>query len=134
MVPVLRWQHMMRRPPLYSHVTPGGGPERSHKLLLGTLHSQELLLVQYAGAGGAGPARGEGWEWEVPGGWHSWLLSTGGGSTPCQLWGNPQELSSISECLPHFPLQVPSGQSALKQRLALPTAGRWREERNLAVG
>ncbi|XP_077202780.1 TATA box-binding protein-associated factor RNA polymerase I subunit C [Paroedura picta] len=95
-VPMLRWQHMMCRPPLYSHITPGAGLQRSHKLLLGTHRSQELLLVQYAG---------------------------GGCSSPCQLWGPPQKLSSIRECLPHFPLQVPSRHSALKQRLAVPTAG-----------
>ncbi|KAL8204147.1 UNVERIFIED_CONTAM: hypothetical protein K2H54_068353 [Gekko kuhli] len=96
-VPLLRWQHMLRRPPLYSHILPGGGLQRSHKLLLGAHHSQELLLVQYAGGGGS--------------------------STPCQLWGSPQKLSSFSECLPHFPLQVPSTHSALKQRLTVPTAG-----------
>ncbi|XP_015266885.1 PREDICTED: TATA box-binding protein-associated factor RNA polymerase I subunit C [Gekko japonicus] len=96
MVPLLRWQHMMRRPPIYSHLLPGGGLQRTHKLLLGAYHSQELLLVQYAG---------------------------GGGGTPCQLWGNPRKLSSISECLPHFPLQVPACHSALEQRLAVPTAG-----------
>ncbi|XP_060119508.1 TATA box-binding protein-associated factor RNA polymerase I subunit C [Heteronotia binoei] len=95
MVPLLHWKHMMRRPPLYSHFMPGGGPGRSHKLLLGTHPSQELLLVQYAG----------------------------GGSTPWQLWGNPQKLFSISECLPHFPLQVPSCHNALKRRLAVPTTG-----------
>ncbi|XP_048359549.1 TATA box-binding protein-associated factor RNA polymerase I subunit C isoform X1 [Sphaerodactylus townsendi] len=95
LVPVLRWRHMMRRPPLFSHLTPGGGPQRTHKLLLGTHHSQELLLVQYAG----------------------------GSSAPCQLWGPPQKLSSLSDCLPLFPLQVPSVLSALEQRLTQPTTG-----------
>ncbi|XP_054843437.1 TATA box-binding protein-associated factor RNA polymerase I subunit C [Eublepharis macularius] len=95
LVPVLRWQHMMQRPPIFSHITPRAAPQRSHKLLLGTHRSQELLLLQYSGGGGS----------------------------PCQLWGPPQKVSSIRECLPHFPLQVPFWQSALKQRLAVPTAG-----------
>ncbi|KAJ6663015.1 hypothetical protein lerEdw1_010836 [Lerista edwardsae] len=95
LVPVLRWEHMMQRPPIYAHVAPAETPQRSHKLLLGTHHSQELLLLQYAGGAG----------------------------TPCQLWGPPQKLSPIRECLPLFPPQVPVCHSALQQRLSVPTAG-----------
>ncbi|KAH0617282.1 hypothetical protein JD844_015317 [Phrynosoma platyrhinos] len=95
LVPLLRWEHMMERPPIYTHLTPARAPQQSHKLLLGAHHSQELLLVQY----------------------------TGGLSTPCQLWGPPQKLPSIKDCLPHFPLQKPLHHSVLSQRLALPCAG-----------
>ncbi|XP_062984415.1 TATA box-binding protein-associated factor RNA polymerase I subunit C isoform X1 [Elgaria multicarinata webbii] len=98
LVPVLSWKHMLQRPPSYAHLTPdAGASQRSHKVLLGTHHTQELLLLQYAGGGSSG--------------------------TPCQLWGPPQKLSPIRECLPHFPVQVPIRQSALHQRLTVPTAG-----------
>ncbi|XP_053154745.1 TATA box-binding protein-associated factor, RNA polymerase I, subunit C-like isoform X2 [Hemicordylus capensis] len=95
LVPALRWEHMMQRPPIYAHLTPAGAPQRSHKLLLGAHHSQELLLLQYAG----------------------------GSSAPCQLWGPPQKLSPFRECLPGFPRQVPLRHSALHQRLSVPAAG-----------
>ncbi|XP_042310289.1 TATA box-binding protein-associated factor RNA polymerase I subunit C isoform X2 [Sceloporus undulatus] len=94
LVPLLRWEHMMERPPVYAQLTPARGPPQSHKLLLGTHHSQELLMLQYTGL-----------------------------STPPQLWGPPQKLPSIKDCLPHFPLQKPLQQSILSQRLALPCAG-----------
>ncbi|XP_034297780.2 TATA box-binding protein-associated factor RNA polymerase I subunit C isoform X2 [Pantherophis guttatus] len=95
LVPVLCWEHMMQRPPIYAHLTPAGPPQHSHKVLLGAYHSQEMLLLQYSG----------------------------GHSLPCQLQGAPQKLPSMKECLPHFPVQVPVRQSALSQRLSVPTAG-----------
>ncbi|XP_028604056.2 TATA box-binding protein-associated factor RNA polymerase I subunit C isoform X2 [Podarcis muralis] len=95
LVPALSWEHMMQRPPIYGLLSPAVTPQRSHKLLLGSHHDQELLLLQY----------------------------TGGADTPCQLWGPPRKVPSILESLPHFPVQVPIRQEALRQRLALPTAG-----------
>ncbi|XP_039224990.1 TATA box-binding protein-associated factor RNA polymerase I subunit C [Crotalus tigris] len=95
LVPVLRWEHMMQWPPIYAHLTPAGAPQHNHRVLLSAHHSQELLLLQYSG----------------------------GHSLPCQLQGAPQKLPSIKECLPHFPVQVPVRQSALNQRLSVPTTG-----------
>ncbi|XP_044299994.1 TATA box-binding protein-associated factor RNA polymerase I subunit C [Varanus komodoensis] len=96
LVPTLRWEHMMRRPPICAHLVPAAGPPRNrHQVLLAAHHSQELLLLQYAG----------------------------GRHTPCQLQGPPQKLASIRECLPCFPAQVPVRQHALRQRLRAPTAG-----------
>ncbi|KAL2099679.1 hypothetical protein ACEWY4_004073 [Coilia grayii] len=94
-VPMLKWEHGMKRPPMFAHALAGTSPERSHRVLLGSQNTQELMMMQYSG----------------------------GCFRPCMAQGAHQKLLCPSETLAHLPLRLPHRKQAAQDRLSLPAAG-----------
>uniref|UniRef100_A0A8C6NGX0 TATA-box binding protein associated factor, RNA polymerase I subunit C n=1 Tax=Nothobranchius furzeri TaxID=105023 RepID=A0A8C6NGX0_NOTFU len=52
--PMLKWDHMMKAPPIFCHVVPpsaasDSGKDKTTKVLLGSQRSQEIMMLQYSG-------------------------------------------------------------------------------------
>ncbi|XP_018428634.1 PREDICTED: TATA box-binding protein-associated factor RNA polymerase I subunit C [Nanorana parkeri] len=92
LVPMAKWAHMLERPPSFVNVVPG---DVTNKILLGTQHSQETVLLQYSG----------------------------GNTNPCQLHLPALKLSRNSESLHYLDPLPPLLHDTVTQRLASPMAG-----------
>ncbi|KAM3909801.1 TATA box-binding protein-associated factor RNA polymerase I subunit C-like isoform 1-T2 [Leptodactylus fuscus] len=95
LVPLAKWDHMLEGPPTYINVIPGGATDGTNKILLGTQHSQETLMVQYS---------------DRP-------------TSPFQLLLPALCLPRISESLAHLSPLLPHRHDAVLQRLRSPLAG-----------
>ncbi|XP_072256650.1 TATA box-binding protein-associated factor RNA polymerase I subunit C-like isoform X2 [Pyxicephalus adspersus] len=95
LVPLVKWTHMLQRPPAYVSVIPGGETERNNKILLGTQHSHETVMLQYSG----------------------------GNMNPCQLHLPALGLPWSSESLQYLDPLLPHHRDIVTQRLASPMAG-----------
>ncbi|XP_069043482.1 TATA box-binding protein-associated factor, RNA polymerase I, subunit C isoform X2 [Lepisosteus oculatus] len=94
-LPMIKWEHMMKYPPMFTQVLAGAPWGRSSKVLLGSQCCQELMLLQYSG----------------------------GSQAACQSLGPPQKLCSPPDCLKHLPIQIPHRQESVAERLRSPGAG-----------
>ncbi|XP_063813554.1 TATA box-binding protein-associated factor RNA polymerase I subunit C isoform X2 [Pseudophryne corroboree] len=94
-VPLVKWDHMLERPPAYVTVIPGGVTDSPNKILLGTQHSQETQMLQYSG----------------------------GSRAFCQLHLPAVSLPRISQSLGHLAPFQPHRHKSVAQRLASPLAG-----------
>uniref|UniRef100_W5M7U5 Wu:fj64h06 n=1 Tax=Lepisosteus oculatus TaxID=7918 RepID=W5M7U5_LEPOC len=98
-LPMIKWEHMMKYPPMFTQVLAGAPWGRSSKVLLGSQCCQELMLLQYSGR----PACGS--------------------QAACQSLGPPQKLCNPPDCLKHLPIQIPHRQESVAERLRSPGAG-----------
>ncbi|XP_060685673.1 TATA box-binding protein-associated factor, RNA polymerase I, subunit C [Hemiscyllium ocellatum] len=94
-VPVLKWAHMLKSPPMFAQVACGAAKKRANKIVLGTQRTQEVLLLQYSG----------------------------GSQLPCKSLGPPLKLSSIYDMMQHLPVKLPRQHEAVVERLHSPGAG-----------
>uniref|UniRef100_W5M7S7 Wu:fj64h06 n=1 Tax=Lepisosteus oculatus TaxID=7918 RepID=W5M7S7_LEPOC len=94
-LPMIKWEHMMKYPPMFTQVLAGAPWGRSSKVLLGSQCCQELMLLQYSG----------------------------GSQAACQSLGPPQKLCNPPDCLKHLPIQIPHRQESVAERLRSPGAG-----------
>uniref|UniRef100_UPI003AB07F6B uncharacterized protein taf1c n=1 Tax=Centroberyx gerrardi TaxID=166262 RepID=UPI003AB07F6B len=101
-MPMLKWDHMMKFPPMFAHILPGPassssvvGGANTTKVLLGSQSSQEITMLQYSG----------------------------GRAEACVSRGPPQALLRPTDSLKHLPVQIPHRRDVAHNRLALPAAG-----------
>ncbi|XP_029025695.1 TATA box-binding protein-associated factor RNA polymerase I subunit C [Betta splendens] len=94
-MPMLKWDHLMRSPPMFCHILPASSQSSTAKVLLGSHSSQEITLLQYSG----------------------------GRHEPCFSQGPPQALLTPRNSLKHLPVQIPHRLDTASSRLSLPAAG-----------
>uniref|UniRef100_A0A1A8LNY3 TATA box binding protein (TBP)-associated factor, RNA polymerase I, C, 110kDa n=2 Tax=Nothobranchius pienaari TaxID=704102 RepID=A0A1A8LNY3_9TELE len=99
-MPMLKWDHMMKAPPIFCHVVPpsaasDSGKDKTTKVLLGSHRSQEIMMLQYSG----------------------------GRVDPCYSRGSVQALLQPKESLKHFLDQVPHRLDIATKRLSAPATG-----------
>lgn len=96
-VPMLKWDHMMESPPVFSHVlrSSGGSTRGVAKVLLGSQQAQEVTLLQYSG----------------------------GGSEACVSLGAPRALLRPRDSVERLPIQIPHRTEGCRDRLTHPATG-----------
>ncbi|XP_068429800.1 TATA box-binding protein-associated factor, RNA polymerase I, subunit C isoform X2 [Clinocottus analis] len=99
-LPMLKWDHMMRSPPMFCHAVCGslgssGSGARATKVLLGSQNSQEITLLQYSG----------------------------GRAEASSSRGPLQALLRPRDSLRHLPVQIPHRLDLATSRLSSPAAG-----------
>ncbi|XP_048401359.2 TATA box-binding protein-associated factor, RNA polymerase I, subunit C [Stegostoma tigrinum] len=94
-VPVLKWAHMLKSPPMFAQVACRAAKKRANKIVLATQRTQEVLLLQYSG----------------------------GTQLPCKSLGPPLKLSSIYDMIQHLPVKLPRQHEEVVERLHSPGAG-----------
>ncbi|XP_054468017.1 TATA box-binding protein-associated factor, RNA polymerase I, subunit C [Anoplopoma fimbria] len=101
-MPMLKWDHMMKSPPMFCLAVCGSassgstvGGARTTKVLLGSHNSQEITLLQYSG----------------------------GRAEASSSQGPPQALLRPRDSLKHLPVQIPHRLDLATSRLSSPAAG-----------
>ncbi|XP_061119353.1 TATA box-binding protein-associated factor, RNA polymerase I, subunit C-like isoform X1 [Conger conger] len=94
-LPMLKWDHMLVDPPLFTQVLAGSPQGRTNKVLLGSQRSQELMFLQYSG----------------------------GEEAACRSMGPPLKLPCLADGLGSLRLHVPHRLQQARDRLGEPTAG-----------
>ncbi|XP_028660765.1 TATA box-binding protein-associated factor, RNA polymerase I, subunit C [Erpetoichthys calabaricus] len=94
-VPLLKWEHMMKSPPIFSRILSGDSCKTSNKILLGTQRSQEVLMLQYSD----------------------------GTQMAYEALGPPLQFPARSDCSRFVPFHLPHEKEVLFERLLSPGAG-----------
>ncbi|KAG2466575.1 TAF1C polymerase, partial [Polypterus senegalus] len=94
-VPLLKWEHMLKSPPIFSQILSGDSCKTSNKILLGTQRSQEVLMLQYSD----------------------------GTQMAYEALGPPLQFPARSNCSRFIPFLLPHEKEVLFERLLSPGAG-----------